>query len=438
MIPVPDVDMRLTVGARVPTLADRMTNGSAFGRRSPSVAAPLVVAAILATIATPAMSFAAGTAGADLNGIAPGTGFTPLAGSVLTDPSPVEGSDGVFHLAYELLLTNTTPRSIEIETLEVSDERNGRVLLSLTDAALARVLTRLVAGDSAPSDTTIAGAAVGIVWLDVHVGSRAQAPRVLTHRVVARAAGGPTFDGVVARVPTGRRQPVVLGPPVRPGLWYASEGCCSDVTHHRRGLVPVDGELLVPQRFAIDWFLLDDQQRTWVGDPSQLTSYLSYGQRVIAAADGVVVEARDGLPDQHPPEPPPIPPIQDTLGNHVTIRMRPGMFLLYGHLQPGSVRVRRGRRVRRGQVLGLIGTSGNSTTPHLHFQVITTRTFFPTDSPPFRFTRFDLVGRVTERIWDDNLGLQPTGLLPVGPVPEPGLRRRTMPLDRDVIRFRSR
>ena len=104
------------------------------------------------------------------------------------------------------------------------------------------------------------------------------------------------------------------------------------------------------------------------------------------------VDSLDRLPDQHPPEPPPIPPIHDTLGNHVTIKVGPGPFLLYGHLQPGSVRVRRGRSVRRGQVLGLIGTSGNSTTPHLHFQVITTPTFFPTDSPPFRFNRFDLVG----------------------------------------------
>jgi murein DD-endopeptidase MepM/ murein hydrolase activator NlpD len=98
--------------------------------------------------------------------------------------------------------------------------------------------------------------------------------------------------------------------------------------------------------------------------------------------------------------------------------------------------VRLHQRVRRGRILGLIGTSGNSTTPHLHFQALTTATFFPTDSPPFVFSSFRLVGRITARLWDDNLGVQPTGTLPFAAAARPGLRRRQMPLDRDVVRFR--
>jgi murein DD-endopeptidase MepM/ murein hydrolase activator NlpD len=116
----------------------------------------------------------------------------------------------------------------------------------------------------------------------------------------------------------------------------------------------------------------------------------------------------------------------------------PGVYLLYGHFQPGSLRVHVDERVRRGQVLGLIGTSGNSTTPHLHFQVMTTPTFFPTDSPPFVFGRFTAQGRVTKRIWDDNLGLQPTGVLPFTPARDHTIRRREMPLDREVISFKAR
>ena len=45
---------------------------------------------------------------------------------------------------------------------------------------------------------------------------------------------------------------------------------------------------------------------------------------------------------------------------------------------------------------------------------MTTQTFFPTDSPPFAFDHFKLLGRVAERIWDDVLGLRPTGRLPFG------------------------
>src|SRR5262249_3274509 len=178
------------------------------------------------------------------------------------------------------------------------------------------------------------------------------------------------------------------------------------------------------------------QNRTWIGDPTNLRSYLSYEQPTIAAADGTVVVAFDGLAaDQPPPEPPPIPPIAETVGNHVIVEVSAGVFLLYAHLKPGTIEVRVGERVRRGQQLGLIGSTGNSTTPHLHFQVLTTPTFFPTDSPPFVFERFEVVGYETERIWDDNLGLQPSGTLPIAPAAHPTQRQRAMPLDRDVIVF---
>ena len=51
------------------------------------------------------------------------------------------------------------------------------------------------------------------------------------------------------------------------------------------------------------------------------------------------------------------------------------------------------------------------------------------------FTRFDLVGQVTERIWDDDIGLQPTEVLRFAPERQPGRRRRQMPLDRNVLSF---
>src|SRR5262249_19116880 len=218
------------------------------------------------------------------------------------------------------------------------------------------------------------------------------------------------------------------------GIWYASEGCCADDTHHRRGLGSINGQLLVPQRFAIDFFRLNSQHESWIGDPHKLTSYLSYREPAIAAANGTVVDAQDGL-ENNPelPNAPPIPPIENTVGNHVVLRIRPGVFLLYSHFTPGSVRVQVGQRVRRGQVLGLIGTSGNSTTPHLHFQVMTTPTLFPTDSPPFVLDRFKLVGQVTERIWDDHLGLQPTRRLPYAAARRASMRRLEMPPDRNVI-----
>jgi murein DD-endopeptidase MepM/ murein hydrolase activator NlpD len=365
----------------------------------------------------------------------------------------VLATDGYVHLAYELVLTNVTPRKLRIDSLQVRDARTHRVLLTLAGNALAGELSpiggpeavedRVQAGDPPQSSqtTVMASSATVVVWLDVRVRHAAEVPAVLDHRLVVsflpQSTGAPSSHSeVVARTDTVRQAPVVLGPPVGPGIWYASEGCCADDTHHRRGLAPINGQLLVPQRFAIDWFALNTRHETWVGDPHDLDSYLTYRLPALAAANGTVVDVQDGLgnnPDL--PKPPPIPPIEDTVGNHVVVKVAPGVFLLYAHFDPGSVRVHVGERVHRGQTLGLIGTSGNSTTPHLHFQVMTSPTFFPTDSPPFVFDRFTLLGQVTDRIWDDNLGLQPTGRLPYASARPRTVRRLQMPLDRNVIAF---
>jgi Peptidase family M23 len=398
----------------------------------------ILVAALL--VAGAASPVAAAQSAPASDGVPPGTRFTPLAASVLTNPTPVQGTDGRFHLAYELLLTNATAPSIHVDRLDVLDERADRTLLSLEGESLSDNMTP-VGGAPAGDATTLASSAVGVVWLDVTVATQADVPASLVHRVAGSPTSpsgerGRTSEVVLGRVPVQSGHPVVLGPPVGSGVWYASDGCCTGESHHRRGLAPVNGQLMVPQRYAIDFFKLDDEHRAWVGDPAQLDSYLTYRQPIIASADGVVVDVQDGLPNsQSLPNPPPVPPIEDSVGNHVTLKIGDGLYLLYAHMDPGSVAVSKGQTVSRGQQLGLIGTSGNSTTPHLHFQVMTTPTFFPTESPPFVFDHFTVLGQVTERIWDDDLGLQPTGVLPFAPAPRVEARSNEMPLDRNVIGF---
>lgn len=384
-------------------------------------------------------------------GISPGTAFTPVGVSTLTDPEPVEASDGKVHIAYELVLTDAAAFPARIDKVEVSDAATHRDLLVLTGAALRADLTTVAGqpGDEESIDPTGTGSktmpssATWIVWLDVTVAARTDVPQRLEHQVsgaLLPPSGAPPvpFQANVGSVPVSTQTPPVLSPPVEGGLWYMSEGCCNDNTHHRRGLAPINGHLAVPQRFAIDFFRLDAEHRTWVGDPSKLTSYLSYRQPVIAAAPGTVVASRNDLPNNTAlPHPPPPPPIDQTVGNFVIEQIGPGVYVLYAHLDPGSVKVHAGQKISRGQLLGLIGTSGNSTTPHLHFQLLTTPTFFPTDSRPYVFDHFDLLGRITQRLWDDNLGLQPTGKLPFEAAAHPGPRADELPLDRTVVDFPS-
>ena len=130
------------------------------------------------------------------------------------------------------------------------------------------------------------------------------------------------------------------------------------------------------------------------------------------------------------------PPIKDFVGNYASIRIGPRRYLLYAHMVPGSLRVRKGQQVRRGQVIGLLGNSGNSSTPHLHFQVSDRPGFAPVDSLPFVFKRFALLGQITDEFSDEDLALRPTGDLAFAPAGPPRLRRQELPLDRNVLRFR--
>jgi Peptidase family M23 len=430
----------------------RMGGASGWPTRVRSLAPLLLALGVWGAIATEAADGAVRSQ-ADVHRL----DFAPIVSSVLTRPTPVKATDGRFHIVYEVVLTNNTPYAMAVEGFEVRDARTRRVLARLSGTSLAANMGPLAGSPASSSEalnlnaaaglseqvasgaaTTMASSQTSVVWLDLKVSSAR--PRSLEHRIVAssRPPPGPqfSFSGLVGRVQTGGT-PVVIGPPVGRGIWVADEGCCTNPTHHRRALPGFNGELLAVNRFAIDWVLVDSRHRAWIGDPTRLSSYLSYRQPLIAAASGRVVVTHDGVPN-NPPQGPlkGSPPINDFAGNYVSIRIGPRRYLLYAHMVPGSVRVRTGQQVRRGQVIGLLGNSGNTSTPHLHFQVTDRPGFAPVDSPPYVFNRFALLGQITDEFTDETLALRPIGKLAFAPSGSPRVRRRELPLDRNVLRFR--
>ncbi len=93
------------------------------------------------------------------------------------------------------------------------------------------------------------------------------------------------------------------------------------------------------------------------------------GVAVVAAADGRVLIARDGQPDILMQDTGPGTNVDERNGNWVAIDHGGGWVTTYAHLLQGSVAVENGQRVERGEKLGLIGLSGNSDFPHVHFAV---------------------------------------------------------------------
>lgn len=116
------------------------------------------------------------------------------------------------------------------------------------------------------------------------------------------------------------------------------------------------------QKYAWDFILLDDEMQPRKGDRSRLESYYSYGAKVLAPADGVVLRVRTDKRDN-------VIGRRRNYGNEITIDHGNGEVSTFEHLRFGSIRVKRGQRVRRGQVIAELGNSGNSAQPHLHFSI---------------------------------------------------------------------
>ena len=125
--------------------------------------------------------------------------------------------------------------------------------------------------------------------------------------------------------------------------------------------------------------------------------FYSNRAELYAVADGEVVFVRDGFPENIPTasgdENMSIPLTREsTGGNQLAIRIADGVYALYMHLVPASLRVRVGDRVRRGDVIGVLGNSGNSKNPHLHFQLADSPDINAGQGLPWVFDSFDLWG----------------------------------------------
>jgi murein DD-endopeptidase MepM/ murein hydrolase activator NlpD len=158
------------------------------------------------------------------------------------------------------------------------------------------------------------------------------------------------------------------------------------------------------EEFAYDILRVDAGGQTHAGDGMKFSDYYAYGQPVLAAADGTVIDTHDGeaedngamkqagesddaylkrlMADQAARLAKGLPGVT---GNRVIIDHGDGEFSIYVHLKPGSVRVKAGQKVTAGEQLAQVGSSGNSTEPHLHFQLCDTPKPLGCAGIPMRF-----------------------------------------------------
>jgi murein DD-endopeptidase MepM/ murein hydrolase activator NlpD len=178
--------------------------------------------------------------------------------------------------------------------------------------------------------------------------------------------------------------PVVVRFPLR-GEWVAVR-----TPAHR---IPSHGTQLFGQRYAFDFVRPDHRKGLHLHPAGTLRTFLlggrtrdfyGWGQPVHSAFDGQVVAAVDRVPERARVQvvrelavalrntvgfDPARGEAELVAGNHVIIKGAEA-FALYAHLAPGTMSVSTGQVVRGGEVVGRVGHTGNSTAPHLHFQLM--------------------------------------------------------------------
>ena len=142
---------------------------------------------------------------------------------------------------------------------------------------------------------------------------------------------------------------------------------------------------------------------------------------------------RDGIPENDPSSEKKVVPItvESAPGNYIIIDLGNGYFSFYAHLQPHSIRVKKGDRVSRGQVIALLGNSGNSDSPHLHFHITDGNSPLGAEGVPYVLDAFEVLGTLTLK----------SLLIQGGWKPESGRvdkRRLEIPTENAVVRFPER
>lgn len=317
----------------------------------------------------------------------------PLKIAVIARPVPTVlfDGDGKPHAAYELYVSNFNSQTVRIDKLKLSPSEKAASDQSFSGDALHHMFSLIAGNALTPQDPVLKPAATGVlfVFLDRDPG------REVFNTLEVEEDGKPDTRQEVAAavVDVSHTSPIIISSPLRGDNWWTPNGPAND-SIHRRTIIALGPTIAIPERYAVDWVKLGPDGNSFHGDSKENRNYYAYRSEIHAVGDGRVVSVLDGVPENVPNSPTMAVTITlaNIAGNSVIEDLGGGRYALYAHMIPGTVRVKPGDRVKDGQVLGLLGNSGNSTEPHLHFQISDSPMALGGEGLPFllnKFTRRD-------------------------------------------------
>jgi len=294
-------------------------------------------------------------------------------------------------VTYELYLTNFSTDYLCINRLKIFDAKDSSVLRTMNKDEITERLAPLAFSQNDLQNILPPGK-TAILYLDLTLSGK-KVTR-LFHSIdleVADTGNKKTFPVTGAPIQLDKHAPVVVGSPVDGGPWAAVYNP-SWQRGHRRVVYTVDGQARIPGRYAIDFIKLDSLGRFADGDNDIIKNWYGYGASVIAVANGTVLAARDNFTESPTLSGHPACPPENATGNYIALEIGDNHIAFYEHLQPGSIRVKAGQRVKKGEVIASIGFTGQTTGPHLHFHVANQASPLGAEGIPFVFEQFTILG----------------------------------------------
>jgi hypothetical protein len=307
-------------------------------------------------------------------------------------------------LVYELHITNFDTVPLTLKGIEIfANHETSTTIFTLEGDKLAAAMTRVGAmmmmsshsASASPDTRTIDPGARNVLFLWVELPPDHIIPANLKHRLVFsfKPAGADSVSDTTLEsfeVPVRQDSVPKLSPPFNGGIWVAGDGPMNNA-NHRRSIFAIDGHIYSPERFAIDWVKVGPNGDSRHDGATKNENWWGWGEPVLAVADGEITEAVDQFPDNQPKVLPPVT-LDNIGGNHIILKIAPDRYVTYAHLQRGSIKVRSGAYVHRGDVLALLGNSGNTTGAHLHMQVTDHNSVLESQGVPFVLEGFTYLG----------------------------------------------
>ena len=288
--------------------------------------------------------------------------------SVIWNDVPFK-TDKYLRIPYTLKTWEFIKDGFKLRSITILDNQTQAVLLKM-DSAYSD--PPLIYKDSILSATDLKKVPVSGYYMSIQlpIALTQVPPTKVTHRFEFKDTinnkivvyNGPVFS------PRLNETPLAISPPVKGENW--SFAYLSWNAYHFNLLYILNGKLISPQRFAWDNSQTNNDFVTHTGDPKKNDSYFSYRDTLYAVLAGRVVTIQNGFPENSgDAQDAPLTTIYSYDGNFLELDIGGGFYAYYCHCIPNSFMVKPGDFVAEGAPLALLGNSGNSLQPHLHFQV---------------------------------------------------------------------